>query len=262
MSNDITQKNHGVVEHDELTELCIETNLTSPQDQCTPNQRQPEAPTYLNQIKILVINEHQILTDGLNLILKKYNFNQVITCYNLISAKEYLHNNSIDIIIINESMSYENPYEFISKYSNLPYLIKVILLINSISDTNLQRALNYGVLGFISKSENVLGLLQALKEVFKGKKFFSNEIKKRLTCSHSHCSSKSTFETKKLLLSPREAEVLCCVAKGMKAKVIGHNLKITPKTVERHKSNIMVKLGLNSQVDLAIYAVKEGFIEI
>ena len=61
-------------------------------------------------------------------------------------------------------------------------------------------------------------------------------------------------------LSPREVDVLRCVAQGMKAKLVGENLMIAPKTVERHKSNIMNKLQLKSQVDLAVYAVREGFI--
>ena len=47
----------------------------------------------------------------------------------------------------------------------------------------------------------------------------------------------------------------------MNAKTIGKTLHITAKTVERHKSNIMAKLGLHSQVDLAIYAIKEGYVK-
>lgn len=61
-------------------------------------------------------------------------------------------------------------------------------------------------------------------------------------------------------LSLREIQVLCCVARGMKARSIGDHLCIKTKTVERHKSNIMGKLGLHSQVDLTLYAVKEGLV--
>ena len=48
----------------------------------------------------------------------------------------------------------------------------------------------------------------------------------------------------------------------MKARDVGKTLHITAKTVERHKSNIMSKLGLHSQVDLAVYAIKEGYISV
>jgi DNA-binding NarL/FixJ family response regulator len=65
---------------------------------------------------------------------------------------------------------------------------------------------------------------------------------------------------KRELITPRELEVLCRVAKGLTAKEIAKSLNISSKTVERHKSNIMGKLGIHTQVDLARYAIREGFV--
>ena len=95
-----------------------------------------------------------------------------------------------------------------------------------------------------------------------GEKYFSQEIKERILSKDAHNVGGEVYVSRRNLLSPRELEVLCCVARGMKAKVIGKTLHITAKTVERHKSNIMAKLGLHSQVDLALYAVREGYIQI
>ena len=62
-------------------------------------------------------------------------------------------------------------------------------------------------------------------------------------------------------LSPREVDVLCCVAQAMTAKEIARDLHISVKTVDRHKANIMNKLSMRSQIELARYAIRNGFVE-
>ncbi|MCX6129577.1 MAG: response regulator transcription factor [Proteobacteria bacterium] len=63
-------------------------------------------------------------------------------------------------------------------------------------------------------------------------------------------------------LSPREVDVLCCVAQAMTAKEIATDLHISVKTVDRHKANIMNKLNMRSQIELARYAIRNGFVEV
>ncbi len=62
-------------------------------------------------------------------------------------------------------------------------------------------------------------------------------------------------------LSPREVDVLCCVAQAMTAKEIASDLRISVKTVDRHKANIMNKLNMRSQIELARFAIRHGFVE-
>ena len=62
-------------------------------------------------------------------------------------------------------------------------------------------------------------------------------------------------------LSPREVDILCCVAHAMTAKEIANDLHISVKTVDRHKANIMDKLSMRSQIALARYAIRHGFVE-
>ena len=114
------------------------------------------------------------------------------------------------------------------------------------TDRQLEKALKIGVSGFISKMEPISGILQAISQVKDGHKYFSQDIQK--TYFSKNMIKDDCYMTRRVLLSPREIEVLCCVAKGMKAKVIGKNLHITAKTVERHKSNIMAKLDFTRKL--------------
>ena len=62
-------------------------------------------------------------------------------------------------------------------------------------------------------------------------------------------------------LTPRESEVLTLLAEGLTNAEIGENLSISPKTVARHRENIMSKLNLHSRTELVKYAIRKGIIE-
>ena len=138
----------------------------------------------------------------------------------------------------------------------------MLFFVKDITDSSIEQGLRCGAYGFITKSESIEGIMSAIRKAKEGTKYFSEEIRNRIIANHSIDPNHDNYAPRRSLLSPREIEVLCCVARGMKAKVIGKTLHITAKTVERHKSNIMAKLGLHSQVDLAIYAIKEGYVTL
>lgn len=212
-------------------------------------------------IKVLLIHEHTILREGLVSILERFKDMQVLarSCE---QAQDDAPEQSFqpDVIITDFSMDGAGPFELARKIKLQQPKAQILFLVNQVTDGNLERGLLAGASGFLAKNESVEGILAAIRQVHVGKRYFSEDIKKRLVSRHSYDPNQSSYTPRRALLSPREIEVLCCVAKGMKAKNIGKNLHITAKTVERHKSNIMAKLGLHSQVDLAIYAIKEGYV--
>jgi two-component system response regulator NreC len=212
-------------------------------------------------VRVLLIDDHQIVREGLVALLEKFEDMDVVghgacveDCLDLIAQEEP------DLIITDLTSNGVSPFELANSIGKLGRKIPVLYLVSSVTENNLERGLEAGAAGFISKNESIAGILSAIRQVSEGKKYFSEDIKDRLISRFSFDPSQSFYSPRRSLLSPREVEVLCCVAKGMKAKDIGKSLHITAKTVERHKSNIMAKLGLHSQVDLATYAIREGYI--
>lgn len=212
-------------------------------------------------IRVMLIDDHQIMREGLVALLERSDDLDVVgqgssltECLDLIAQEEP------DIIITDLTTNGVSPFELSNTLNKLGRKINILYLVSSVTDNNLERGLEAGAAGFISKSESISGILAAIRSVHEGKKYFSEDIKGRLISRYSYDPTQSSYSPRRSLLSPREVEVLCCVAKGMKAKNIGKSLHITAKTVERHKSNIMAKLGLHSQVDLATYAIREGYI--
>ncbi len=63
------------------------------------------------------------------------------------------------------------------------------------------------------------------------------------------------------ILTPREEEIVKLIAEGNSTKAIAETLVISPKTVDRHRANILAKLGMNDRLDLTRYAIRAGLIE-
>jgi DNA-binding NarL/FixJ family response regulator len=140
--------------------------------------------------------------------------------------------------------------------------MKIVFLTAHNTDVNVERALASGAAGFVTKSESLTAIVTALREVTAGRApYLSDDVRARMIVGVKSTSAGApTVASRKSLLSPREVEVLCCVAQGQSAKQIASVLTISSKTVERHKSNIMAKLNLHTQVDLTRYAIREGII--
>ena len=226
------------------------------------SEKESETKVSCQAVRVIVIDEHTILRQGLCSLFENY---QEVTTVgqhsNCESAAVAFEAENPDVIFIDAYTSSKSIYDFVKATVQKNSQVKFIFFSSGLSDRQLEKALKYGVSGFLSKMESLSGILEAISQVHNGHKYFSHDIQKRLISHKAYDPKDDCYMTRRVLLSPREIEVLCCVAKGMKAKVIGKNLHITAKTVERHKSNIMAKLGLHSQVDLAIYAYKEGYTE-
>lgn len=217
-------------------------------------------PSLSRAVKIFVIEAHEFLREAISITLDAQTAIEVVGVHgNGISAIENILNTKPDIIIssCNQDTSF---FEMVQTLKTTMPSVSIIMLNERPSDSLIQRALNNGVSGIITAKESVVEITDAIVSIKNGRKYFSPNLSQRIIASRNN--SASDFSSRKSLLSPREIEVLCCVAQGMKAKKIGAILRITAKTVERHKSNIMAKLGLNSQVDLAIYAIREGYVQI
>lgn len=211
-------------------------------------------------VKILVVNDHLVLREGLVALLGKFGDVEVVgETSTLEETINMLRTTKPHVVLADLAIESEDPFELMRKIKS-SFSVKILCLVGKASDTNLSRGLESGADGFISRYESVKGIASAINKVCTDKIFFSQDLKNRLVARQSIDQLGEALHLRRNLLSPREVEVLCCVAKGLKAKSIGKSLHITAKTVERHKSNIMAKLGLHSQVDLAIYAIKEGYI--
>ncbi len=223
-------------------------------------------------IKIVVIDDHEIVRNGLVAMMNaQQDMTVVAECGDADSGLEKILETNPDIVVTDIAMPGGSPFEMVDKAKEKLPALKVVFLTAFSTDGNLVRSMRSGGSGFVTKVDPIDTLIQSIRIVNSGETFFSDEAKKLFVDKEGGAIGEEEFTAmskglpkgvtvRKELLSPREIEVLCCVAKGSTAKQIADALHISAKTVERHKSNIMAKLEIHSQVDLARYAIREGLI--
>jgi DNA-binding NarL/FixJ family response regulator len=120
-----------------------------------------------------------------------------------------------------------------------------------------------GAAGFVLKQAAASELVEAIRQVDRGEAFFSAEVMRRVKGIYSEIKNGTDADSAvpDAGLTTREAEVLQLAAEGFPNKLIADELKLSVKTVEKHRQTLMNKLGLRCTADLVRHAVNKGIIE-
>jgi two-component system response regulator NreC len=134
---------------------------------------------------------------------------------------------------------------------------RFVFLSAYLTDSNVQEILALGGSGYLLKSAGVGEIAAAIRTVAAGGSHFGAEVRERV--SEERPGARALRPRSRLaLLTTREKEVLRCVANDLSGKEIATLLSLSVRTVDRHKSNIMEKLAIHSQVGLTRFAFAEG----
>lgn len=121
-------------------------------------------------------------------------------------------------------------------------------------------ALKSGASGYVLKSAADRDLVEACRAAMRGEPFLYPKAVTALIRDYLE-RGKDEDSGSHELLTPRELEVLKLVAEGYTSKDIAETLVLSPKTVERHRANILEKLGMRDRVELTRYAIRRGLVE-
>jgi len=139
---------------------------------------------------------------------------------------------------------------------------RVLVLSSYNDDEYVHQLTEAGAAGYLLKGAAVTDLVKAIREVRRGRAFFSPAICKRLMSHYRETLVKGVPVRKRTdLLTSREAEVLQLIAEGEANKQIAAELNLSIKTVERHRQRLMNRLGIHDIAGLTRYAISKGVIE-
>lgn len=213
----------------------------------------------MEKISLLVINDHPIVREGLTQVLDRFEDLEVLaSAPSSCRLRDLVKQLNPDILLL-DIQSMASLYQMAAEAQSVKPDLRLVLS-SSLPLPEYQRiAERIGAKGLMSAFDDPEQILQGLRSVHEGGRFFQ---------SHSNISNliqkhrDGVSERLDHPLSPREVDVLCCVAQAMTAKEIALDLQISVKTVDRHKANIMNKLNMRSQIELARYAIRNGFVEV
>jgi len=165
-----------------------------------------------------------------------------------------------DVVLADISMPNLNGIEATKLiHQRWPDMPVVIITIHT-SSSYVIRALRNGARGYVVKNDNFQNVIQAIKTVTLGQRYLSGQVSEQII--DAVISGTSLDYNLDERISIREREILQLIAEGNTNSQIAKKLVISARTVETHRTNLMRKLELNSQIDILRYAIQHGITQL
>ena len=215
-------------------------------------------------INVMLVDDHALFLSGLKSLLEKEdNIGEVIEVQNAEKALELLEEHDIDVVLMDIGLPGMDGLTASRLIKEKKPFIKIIVLTMHDDEPYLLKALEADASGFILKEAAATELVSAIQAVMEGEVVIHPTLVKVLVKENrkQETDEKQAPEEKDIL-TKREKEVLRYICLGYTNQEISEFLVVSPKTVEKHKSNIMEKLELKRRHQLVKYAIKTGLIEL
>jgi DNA-binding NarL/FixJ family response regulator len=210
--------------------------------------------------RLLIADDHKIFAEGLKKLLNA-DFDIVGVVADgraLVTAAEKLRP---DVMVVDISMPMLNGIEAVRQIKKVHPAIKVVFLTMHPDAAYAVSAFKAGASGYVLKHSAPDELITAIREGLKGRTYVTPLIAGKLLHSYESGAHSGAETDAASNLSSRQREVLQLLAEGHSAKEIAVILNISTRTVEYHKQQMMVDLGIKTSAELVRYAVKQGIAE-
>ena len=213
-------------------------------------------------IRALLVDDHAVVRDGLRMILESAGDVEVVgeaeNGHEAVRKAEELRPN---VVVLDVAMPLLSGAETARQILHRRPEIKILVLTTYSEPEVVRDLIATGVSGYLTKDAASDQLLNAVREVARGQSFFSPAISKILLEERRKAISGRGEAAPQVRLTSREAEVLQLVAEGHPNKRIADILKISIKTVEKHRQTVMAKLGIHEAASLTRYAVAKRIVQ-
>jgi DNA-binding NarL/FixJ family response regulator len=203
----------------------------------------------MNKIKVLIADDHELIRQGIRAILhsdrKVRVVGEAVSGLQAVEQSQKLHP---DVVIMDLAMPELDGIEATRQIRDAYPNTRVIVLTMHDSEIMVRKVLNAGASGYVLKSELAGKLKTALQVVSRGKRYLSHQLSEVLM--NRYLQGTAPNDDSPLCLTHREQEVSELLSLGKSSKEIGAMLKITVRTVDTHRANIMRKLNVHSVTEL------------
>jgi two-component system, NarL family, response regulator NreC len=213
-----------------------------------------------SKTQILVVDDPGILRDGLCALLEGDGTLEVVAA--TVSRRESvqaLPNLQPHVVIIDFSNDLKGGPEVIAQLKRRWPEVRVLVLTVRRDEQFIEAALRAGAEGYVLKSDSRAELFNAVHRVSSGKGYISPSALDRMVTAYTKTSDRAAGRSRSSgALTHREHEVITLIAKGYRTREMAELMSLSHKTVEKHRTNLMRKLGLRSAAAVAAYAITHG----
>jgi two-component system, NarL family, response regulator len=203
-------------------------------------------------IRILIVDDHPVVRAGLTSMLGTQPELQVVgSASSGEEALALLQQKDIDVLLLDLRMPGVNGIDTMVAMKRIGAGARVIILTSFETDEDIYRSVQAGAEGYLLKDTSLREMVEAIRAVHAGKRYFPRQIASRLA-----------ERMMRINLTTREVEILKMLSKGPTNKEIAHALGISDNTVRNHVNSIIEKLEVSDRTEAATTAIQRGIITV
>jgi DNA-binding NarL/FixJ family response regulator len=211
--------------------------------------------------RILIADDHAVVRRGLRYVLDaEPDLEVVAEAGDGAEAVERTLAGGVDLVVLDVSMPRMTGLQAAAELSRRAPGVRCLMLSMHDSEQYFFEALRAGASGYVLKSVVDRDLVEACRAAMRGEPFLYPAAIAALIRDYLE-RARHGEAVPEDPLTPREVEIVKLIAEAYTTEEIARELVISPKTVERHRANILAKLGMRDRVELTRYAVRRGLVE-
>jgi DNA-binding NarL/FixJ family response regulator len=209
-------------------------------------------------IRVLIADDHGIVRSGLRMLIERQSDMEVVAeADDGVAALESTQANRPDVAVLDVSMPRMTGLQAAREIRAHVPDTRVLLLSMHDDERYFLEGLEAGAAGYVLKRAADTDLIGAVRTVAGGRTFLSDEAQRTLMDEWLEGGRADPDDP----LTPRELEVVKLIAEAFTNRQIAETLKLSEKTIESHRANVLAKLGMRDRVELVRYAIRRGLVE-
>jgi DNA-binding NarL/FixJ family response regulator len=218
--------------------------------------------THEGEVRILLVEHHTAVREAIAFAFERWaGFEVVAQAASLSEARGMLE--GIDVAVVDLDLSEGYGGDLINDLRETSSQAQVLVLGSSLDQVEIARAVEAGVAGVLDKSAHLEEVMEAVRRLRAGETLMPlQEVVELLSFADTSRQEEHKARCAVESLTPREREVLWALAEGLGSKQIAEKLHISPKTARHHKANIHSKLGVHSQLQALVFALRHDLVEM
>jgi DNA-binding NarL/FixJ family response regulator len=213
-----------------------------------------------SMIRVLLADDHELFRAGIRSLVQTFDGIEIVAeASDGREVLELCQTHKADVVLMDIIMPQLNGLDATARLAAISPQTRTIILSMNATEEYIMHALRCGAAGYLLKNISPRELEQAIRAVVRGETYLSPAISKHVIAAYLGRVGGDTIRPVERLTG-RQREVLQLVAEGDTTKEIARKLKVSPKTVEMHRSQLMKVLDIHDIAGLTRYAIRIGLI--
>jgi DNA-binding NarL/FixJ family response regulator len=219
----------------------------------------PLRPKCATRTRLVLVEDHAILRDGLTSLLDLEADLSIVGAFDSIeSGLEGIQRLQPDVVVLDLALPSGSGIDLLGEIPRLSPGSRKLVLTGNDDEAAIRAALGAGADGYLLKDASRAELLLAIRTVSSGQRFLCKAVASKVLSGFLTGDKQTPSAIIADSITAREREVLVRIAQGHSNKAIARELGLSPKTVEKHRSNLMRKLQLHNAAAITMYAIRNG----